>query len=73
MLICQTRTATSTAVKITAVVFNPKPSVVATQSAKLSPTVVPGILISQNQTVTSGTLLSMRRLRTMVATVAQSR
>jgi hypothetical protein len=31
------------------------------QSAKLSPTVVHRILITQNQIVTSGTLLSIRR------------
>ena len=44
-----------------AVFTRPTPSVMLIQSAKLSPTVVQRILITQNQMVTSGTLLSICR------------
>ncbi len=47
--------------KIADVASNPTPRVTLIQSAKLSPTVVHKILITQNQRVTSGTLLSMVR------------
>ena len=47
--------------KISAVVLSPSPSVMLIQSAKLSPTVVHSILITQNHTVISGTLLSITR------------
>src|SRR4051812_24331365 len=55
------RTTTNTAVKIQAVFTRPTPSFMLIQSAKLSPTVVHRTLITQNQMVTSGTLLSMSR------------
>ena len=51
----------STAVKMQAVFTRPTPSVMLIQSAKLSPTVVQRILITQNQMVTSGTLFSISR------------
>ncbi len=47
--------------KISAVAFRPTPKVMLIQSAKLSPTVVHRILMTQNHTVTSGTLLSITR------------
>ncbi|WP_246486985.1 hypothetical protein [Kribbella qitaiheensis] len=47
--------------KMIAVATRPTPSCMLIQSAKLSPTVVHRILMSQNQTVTSGTLLSSAR------------
>src|ERR1700752_2114100 len=51
----------STIVKMMAVALRPVPRPTLTQSAKLSPTVVHRILMIQNHTVTSGTLLSMVR------------
>ena len=48
-------------VNSTAVFTRPTPRVMLIQSAKLSPTVVHRILITQNHRVTSGTLLSVRR------------
>jgi hypothetical protein len=48
-------------VNSTAVSTRPTPNVMLIQSAKLSPTVVHRILITQNQRVTSGTLLSILR------------
>jgi hypothetical protein len=62
----------------TAVFTSPTPRVMLIQSAKLSPTVVHRILMTQNQRVTSGTLLSIRPtpglssavLRVMRGTVA---
>ena len=42
-----------------AVAFRPTPNVMLIQSAKLSPTVVHRILMTQNHTVTSGTLLNI--------------
>ncbi len=51
-----------TAVKVTAVLTSPSPSCMLIQSAKLSPTVVHKILLTQNQMVNSGTLLSIRRV-----------
>jgi hypothetical protein len=53
--------ATSTMVKISEVLTNPTPRSTLIQSAKLSPTVVHKILMTQNQIVTSGTLLSNAR------------
>ena len=47
--------------KMTEVWVRPTPRVMLIQSAKLSPTVVHRILMTQNQTVTSGTLLSSTR------------
>ena len=47
--------------KISDVVIRPTPRVMLIQSAKLSPTVVHRILMTQNHTVTSGTLLSITR------------
>ena len=47
--------------KMRAVAFRPTPNVMLIQSAKLSPTVVHRILMTQNHTVTSGTLLSITR------------
>ena len=44
-----------------AVGIRPTPRVMLIQSAKLSPTVVHRILMTQNHTVTSGTLLSSMR------------
>ena len=49
------------AVNSRAVFTRPTPRVMLIQSAKLSPTVVQRILITQNQIVTSGTLLSSCR------------
>ena len=60
----------STTVKISAVALRPTPSVMLIQSAKLSPTVVHRILMIQNHTVTSGTLLSMVRWRRAIAGLA---
>src|SRR5437868_5604762 len=47
-----------------AVAIKPTPSVMLIQSAKLSPTVVHRILMTQNHRVTSGTLLSISRAET---------
>ncbi len=44
-----------------AVGIRPTPNVMLIQSAKLSPTVVHRILMTQNHTVISGTLLSITR------------
>ena len=44
-----------------AVAVRPTPKVMLIQSAKLSPTVVHRILMTQNHTVTSGTLLTSVR------------
>ena len=44
-----------------AVAVRPTPKVMLIQSAKLSPTVVHRILMTQNHTVTSGTLLTSAR------------
>ena len=47
--------------KISAVASRPTPRVMLIQSAKLSPTVVQRILMTQNHTVISGTLLGITR------------
>ena len=47
--------------KMSDVGISPTPRVMLIQSAKLSPTVVHRILMTQNHTVTSGTLLSITR------------
>ena len=52
---------------MSAVGIKPTPSVMLIQSAKLSPTVVHKILMTQNHTVTSGTLLSMMRVALMAS------
>ena len=58
---CQMRTPAKTIVKRTAVISRPTPRVMLIQSAKLSPTVVQRILMIQNHSVISGTLLSISR------------
>ncbi len=58
--------------KVRAVVFRPKPKVMLIQSAKLSPTVVQRILMTQNQTVISGTLLSIARWALIVSDLVAS-
>ena len=54
---------TRTTLKTSAVIVRPKPKPTLIQSAKLSPTVVHKILMTQNQMATSGTLLSITRRR----------
>ena len=51
----------NTPVKIQAVFVRPTPSVMLIQSAKVSPTVVHRILMTQNQMMISGTLLRSSR------------
>jgi hypothetical protein len=52
--------------------ISPTPRVMLIQSAKLSPTVVHRILMTQNHTVTSGTLLSIKRMGLTVAALGVS-
>src|SRR3954470_25018557 len=59
---CTTSTPASATVNSSEVFSSPTPSVSLIQSAKLSPTVVHNTLMIQNQTTTSGTLLSNGRV-----------
>ena len=56
---CQTKTPARITVKISEVAASPTPSVRLIQPAKLSPTVVQRILMTQNHTVISGTLFNI--------------